>query len=376
MAFYLYLHHYKFKFFIQMESSKSNSSYYNFEKIVDTLIRLGVLSLLLMWCFDILKPFVLILIWAVVIAIAIYPVHKFFLKVFRGRTILAVIVLTLFMLSVIIIPSGLIMYSLFEGVNHFRELFKSGEHIIPPPGGTTADWPTITKPIIDVWQLASDNLQAAVVKYSDEIKEYGGLILLALAGFSKGILSFIASIIIAGVLLIYADSSAIVTKKIFKKLVGEHSENFVSITILTIRNVVKGILGVAFIQAVMVGVGFFMAGVPFAGLWTILCLILAIVQVGVGLIAIPVVIYMFSVADSTTAVLLAIWIGITLVSDNVLKPILLGRNAPAPMLVIFLGAIGGFIYNGFIGLFLGAIILTIGYKLFMMWLDSDTEIQH
>ena len=353
-----------------METSNTN---YNFEKIVDILIRLGVLSLLLMWCFDILKPFVLILIWAVVIAIAIYPVHKFFLKVFKGKTILAVIVLTLFMLSVIIIPSGLVMYSLFEGLNHFRELFKSGEHLIPPPGGTTANWPAITKPIVDIWQLASDNLQAAVEKYSDEIKEYGGLILLALAGFTKGILSFIASIIIAGVLLIYADSSAIVIKKIFKKLVGKHSENFVSISILTIRNVVKGILGVAFIQAIMVGVGFFIAGVPFAGLWTILCLILAVVQVGVGLIAIPVVIYMFSVADATTAILLAIWIGITLVSDNVLKPILLGRNAPAPMLVIFLGSIGGFIYNGFIGLFLGAIILTIGYKLFMMWLETGTE---
>lgn len=353
-----------------METSNTN---YNFEKIVDILIRLGVLSLLLMWCFDILKPFVLILIWAVVIAIAIYPVHKFFLKVFKGKTILAVIVLTLFMLSVIIIPSGLVMYSLFEGLSHFRELFKSGEHLIPPPGGTTANWPAITKPIVDIWQLASDNLQAAVEKYSDEIKEYGGLILLALAGFTKGILSFIASIIIAGVLLIYADSSAIVIKKIFKKLVGKHSENFVSISILTIRNVVKGILGVAFIQAIMVGVGFFIAGVPFAGLWTILCLILAVVQVGVGLIAIPVVIYMFSVADATTAILLAIWIGITLVSDNVLKPILLGRNAPAPMLVIFLGSIGGFIYNGFIGLFLGAIILTIGYKLFMMWLETGTE---
>ena len=356
-----------------METSKINSSNYNFEKIVDIIIRLGVLSMLLMWCFDILRPFVLILIWAVVIAIAIYPIHKFFVKIFRGRKVLAVIVVTLLMLSVIIIPSGLIIYSLYEGVNHFRELFIAGEHLIPPPGGNTANWPVIAKPIVDIWQLASDNLQEAVVKYSDQIKEYGAILLLALAGFTKGILSFIASIIIAGVLLIYADSSAIVTKKIFSKLVGKHSDNFAEITILTIRNVVKGILGVAFIQAAMVGVGFFIAGVPFAGLWTILCLILAIVQVGVGLIAIPVVIYMFSVSDTTTAIILGIWIGITLVSDNVLKPILLGRNAPAPMLVIFLGAIGGFLYNGFIGLFLGAIILTIGYKLFMMWLDTNTE---
>ena len=354
-----------------MESSKMNLSAFSFEKIVDTIIRLGVLAVLLMWCFDILKPFVLILVWAVVIAIAIYPVHVFFEKIFRGRKILAVIVLTLVMLSFIIIPSGLIIYSLYEGVNHFRDAFNNGEHLIPPPGGTTANWPVITKPIVEIWQLASDNLQDAVVKYSEQIKEYGAILLIALAGFSKGILSFIVSIIIAGVLLVYADSSEAVTKKIFGKLVGKNSENFAEITVLTIRNVVKGILGVAFIQAAMIGVGFFIAGVPFAGLWTILCLILAIVQIGVGPIAIPVVIYMFSVSDTTTALILAIWIGITLVSDNVLKPILLGRNAPAPMLVIFLGAIGGFLYNGFIGLFLGAIILTIGYKLFMTWLETD-----
>jgi predicted PurR-regulated permease PerM len=359
-----------------MEPTKPNYSYFNFEKLVDTIIRLGVLSMLLMWCFDILRPFVLILIWAIVIAIAIYPVHKLFTKIFRGRKILAVIVLTLLMLSFIIIPSGLIMYSLYEGVNHFRELFNSGEPLIPPPGGSTANWPNIAKPIVDFWQLASDNLQEAIVKYSDQVKEYGTLLLLALAGISKGILSFIVSIIIAGVLLIYSDSSEAVTKKIFGKLVGIHNENFTEIIVRTIRNVVKGILGVAVIQTIMAGIGFFIAGVPFAGLWTILCLILAIVQVGVGPIAIPVAIYMFSVSDTTTAVILAIWLGITLISDNVLKPILLGRNAPAPMLVIFLGAIGGFIYNGFIGLFLGAIILTIGYKLFMIWLDTETETEN
>ena len=356
-----------------MESQNTNSGSYKFEKIVDTLIRLGVLSLILMWCLDILKPFILILVWAIVIAVAIYPVHAFFSKIFKGRNILSSIVLISIMLSLILIPSGLIMYSLYEGINHFRELFESGQPLIPPPGGSTANWPTIAKPIVEFWQLASENLQETIVKYSDEIKIYGSFLLLGLAGVGKGIATFVASIIIAGVLLIYADSSSEVTHKIFRKLVGKNGDNFADISVLTIRNVVKGILGVAFIQTAMAGLGFFMAGVPFAGLWTILCLILAIIQVGIGPIAIPVAIYVFSVANPTTSIILAIWLGITLTIDNVLKPILLGRNAPAPMLVIFLGAIGGFIYNGFLGLFLGAIILTIGYKLFLIWLDTETD---
>ncbi len=134
---------------------------------------------------------------------------------------------------------------------------------------------------------------------------------------------------------------------------------------------VKGVLGVAIIQSIIAGIGFYVAGVPFAGLWTVLCLVFAIVQVGIGPIAIPVAIYMFSVADTTTAVILAIWLGIALLSDNILKPILLGRNAPAPMMVIFIGSIGGFIYNGFLGLFLGAVILTLGYKLFIAWINTE-----
>ncbi|HEY6144376.1 MAG TPA: AI-2E family transporter [Flavobacterium sp.] len=354
-----------------METKNTNSPSYNFEKIVDTLIRLGVLSLLLMWCLDILRPFILILIWSIVIAIAIYPIHVAFVKVFRGKKVWAGIILTLILLSLILIPSGLIMYSLYEGINHFRELLDAGEHLIPPPGGNTATWPTIAKPIIEIWQLASDNLQEAIMKYSEHIKEYGSFLLLTLAGVGKGVLSFVVSIIIACVLLIYADDLVVVTHKVFKKLVGKNGEHFAETSVLTIRNVVKGILGVAVIQTTMAGLGFFMAGVPFAGLWTILCLILAIIQVGVGPIAIPVAVYVFSVSDPTTAIVLSIWLGITLVIDNVLKPILLGRNAPAPMLVIFLGAIGGFIFNGFIGLFLGAIILTIGYKLFIIWLDTE-----
>jgi len=120
----------------------------------------------------------------------------------------------------------------------------------------------------------------------------------------------------------------------------------------------------------MAGLGFFIAGVPYAGVWTVGCLYSAVIQVGAGPIAIPVMINMFSATDTLTATLLAIWLVITLISDNILKPLLLGRSAPAPMLVVSLGAIGGFIVNGFLGLFLGTVILTVGYKLFMVWLEG------
>jgi predicted PurR-regulated permease PerM len=350
-----------------MESPNQNL---RFEKLVDTIVRLAVLFFLIGWCFTILRPFVLVLIWSAVIAVAISPLHIIFTKMFRNRKALAAVVLTILMLSVLIIPSWLVTQSVFEEVSHLRELNKDGQLVIPPPGENTANWPVITKPVLDIWKLASENLQEAALKYSDHLKLAGAWVLSAVAGIGMGVLQFVISIIIAGVLLAYSGPIADAVTKVFTKLSGDHGGHFVDTAVTTIRSVVKGILGVAVIQAAMAGLGFFIAGVPYAGVWTVACLFFAIIQVGSGPIAIPVAIYMFSVSDTLTAVLLAIWLGITLVSDNILKPLLLGRGAPAPMLVVFLGSIGGFITSGFIGLFLGAVILTIGYKLFMVWLNQ------
>lgn len=355
------------------QDSPSEAKEHNFEKITDIIIRLGVLAIILFWCFSILQPFILMLIWAVVIAIAMYPVYKSFVKLMKGRKKIPVFFLTLLLLSVIIIPSMLVTESLYEGVSYLTQTYQEGKPLIPPPGETTANWPKFASPIIDFWKHASDNLQETVVEYSDQVTVAGSWLLTALTGIGKGIIQFNISIIIAGFILAYSEDLKLVSKKVFQKLAGDHGDHFSSITVKTIQNVVKGFLGVAIIQAAMSGLGFFIADVPFAGLWTIICLVLAIIQIGVGPVLIPVAIYMFSVSDTTSAVLLSIWFFIILISDNILKPILLGKNAPVPMMVVFLGAIGGFIVSGFLGLFLGAVILTIGYKLFLAWLASENQ---
>src|SRR5436189_4251884 len=125
---------------------KKQSATLSFEKIVDVVIRLGVLLFLLGWCIDILRPFVLILIWSAVIAIAISPLHNFFMKKLRMKKTLAAIILTLIMVSILIVPSWLVSQSLFGEVSELRANYKEGQSIIPPPGPSTADWPKIAKP--------------------------------------------------------------------------------------------------------------------------------------------------------------------------------------------------------------------------------------
>jgi predicted PurR-regulated permease PerM len=137
----------------------------------------------------------------------------------------------------------------------------------------------------------------------------------------------------------------------------------------TIRTVTNGVLGVAVIQSVLASLGFWIVGLPGAGLWAVMFLIAAVIQVG-ALVLLPAVLYAFASFPTSHAVIFLIWCAFVGVIDNVLKPILLGRSSKVPMLVVFVGVLGGFMVMRIIGLFVGAIILSVGYKLLIAWLDA------
>jgi predicted PurR-regulated permease PerM len=191
-----------------------------------------------------------------------------------------------------------------------------------------------------------------------------------LATTSKGLIVFAISIIISGILLAYAEQSASFARAVFKRLMNSEKFDMATISAITIRNVVRGILGVSIIQSVCAGIGFAIAGIPYAAIWTLFCLILAIIQVGIFPVVLGVMIYIWTTDHSTTAILLTIYMIPVGLVDNILKPLLMGKGAPVPMLIIFLGSLGGFIYSGFIGLFTGAVILSLGYRLFDVWLKE------
>ena len=195
----------------------------------------------------------------------------------------------------------------------------------------------------------------------------------AAAGAGVGILKFVVSIIIAGVLLANAEGAHQAALAFFTRLAGERGPKFVGLAGATVRSVAQGILGVAIIQSLLAGLGCLVVGVPGAGLWALLVLILAVVQLPTILVLGPVIVYVFSTSSTITAVLFAIWSVLVGISDAFLKPLFMGRGVDVPMLVIFIGAIGGFIASGIIGLFVGAIIFTAGYKLFLGWLNEDTQ---
>jgi len=342
-------------------------------QIIDLILRLAAVLVLLIWSFQIIMPFIIPVVWGGVLAIAVFPGYKFLEERLGGRSKLAAILVSSLLLIIIVIPSWFFADSLVSGVTAIREMWDQGTFSIPPPTERVKDWAIVGQQIFDIWTLASENLAEALAPLSPQLKYLATWLLGALAQGGFAVLQFVFSIVIAGVMLASSKRSGHVVELFFERLSSERGREFVADAEITVRNVARGILGVAFIQAVLSGVGFAAAGIPGAGLWAFVCLILGIIQVGVGPVLIVACIYLFSNASSLTAGLFLAWSLMVMTSDNILKPLLLGKGAPVPMLVIFLGALGGFLRMGIIGLFLGAVVLSLVYKLLVSWLERQSN---
>jgi len=210
------------------------------------------------------------------------------------------------------------------------------------------------------WSQASVDLGALLEKYPDQLTAVGKKLVGMAKGVGAGVFQFIISMLIAAAFLSSAESAGAATRRLFTRLAGDRGEPLLDLSTATIRSVAVGVIGIAFIQAMLGGLGMMFAGVPAAGLLAIVILVLAIAQLPPILVLLPVIFYVFSVESTTVAVIFTVWSILVSMSDAVLKPIFLGRGVDAPMLVILLGIVG---------LFIGAVILALGYKLFQVWLE-------
>lgn len=341
-------------------------------KVVDTVIRLGVLALIVIWCFQILQPFVIPIVWAIIIAVAIHPLYEKLIDALRGRDKLAAILVTIIILALLMVPTIMLTKLLVENVATLAQEVRSEQLSIPLPPDNVKAWPLIGEPIVKIWNLAATNFGEVLKLLQPQLQAFGAWLLKLAASAGMGMLMFVLSVVISGVLLAHSASGNRLVHGISRRLAGARGDELANLAEATIRSVARGVLGVAVIQALMAGLGFMVADVPGAGIWALLCLISATVQLGVGPIVIPAIIYVFATGDTLTAIVFLIWNIIIMVMDNILKPLLLGRGVDVPMVVIFLGAIGGMLMSGIVGLFVGAIVLALGYKLFQAWVKAES----
>ena len=337
------------------------------DRALEASTHVGLVLLLAVACFLILRPFLPLITWGVIIAIAVYPGYEKLQGVLRGRGVLSSVLITIFLLALLVCPVVLLTGTLFGGIQTLAGHLKDGTPIIPPPPTSIETWPVVGVPLKSGWSLASTNTTAALRSFAPQIKAVVPGLLSASAGISLTVLQFALSIVVAGVLLGNAQGATGAAHAFANRIFGDRGPEFERLASSTIRSVTMGILGVALIQSLLAALGFLVAGLPGAGLWIIVFLIAAILQVGT-LALIPAVIYMFAISSLTKAVIFTAWCLVVALVDNVLKPLLLGRGVAVPIAVVFLGAIGGFVALGIIGLFIGAIGLSVGYKLFVAWL--------
>lgn len=351
------------------ENQINNEAYY--ERAVSASLKIAFVASLFVMSFLILKPFVVMVLWGIIIAVGVFPIFKKFSAMLGGKDKLASVIMVLAALAAITIPSILLLDSTIESVQNIAAQYEEGTLTVPPPSEDVAEWPLIGTPVYETWKLASTNIEAALKALEPQIKEYGPKIVNMIAGLGGTIFLSIISIIIAGVLLLKSESGEKTTRKIFTYLIGKDGVEFTVISISTIRSVVQGVLGVAIIQSAAAGIVMLIFDIPAAGLWALIVLFLAIIQLPPILILLPVAIYGFSIMDTTPAIIFLILSIVISIADTFLKPLLLGRGVDVPMLVILLGAIGGMILMGIMGLFIGAVILALAYKVFQALVKDD-----
>lgn len=348
---------------------------------IEIAIRLGVIFLIMAWCLQIITPFIGLVAWGAIIAVAIYKPFLKLVEKLGGRKKLALTLIAVGSIAAILIPVVSLSTSMMESASTISEKIDAGTLKIDPPNESVREWPLIGEKTFTLWQQASVDLSALLDKYPEQVAASGKKLLGAAKAMGAGIFQFIISMLIAVAFLSSADSTGAAMKRIATRLAGEQGEPLLDLSTATIRSVAVGVIGIAFIQAVLGGLGMMFAGVPMAGLLAIVILVLAIAQLPPILVLAPVIFWVFSVESTTVSVIFMIWSILVSMSDAVLKPMLLGRGVDAPMLVILLGAIGGMITSGIVGLFIGAVILALGYKLFQVWVgwgvpsseQADTE---
>ena len=334
-------------------------------RATDFVVRLAFLGLFAWWSLELVSPFVPIVIWAILLTVALHPLYAGLAR--RLPRGLAAAFVTIVALATVLGPVSLLAASLADSIHWLAAALAAGTLHLPPPPAHLGDWPVVGEPLDEVWALASTNLEAAVAKYGPTVLPAGGSILARIAALGVDLLKFVLSIVIAGFLFLPGPRLAAGARAFASRLIAPRGAAFVDLAGATIRNVSRGVIGVALLQSLLAGLVLMLAGVPGAGLVAFAILLLCIVQVGPAPVVVPVLIWAWMTQDTVTALVLTVLLVPVMLIDNVLKPLLMARGLSTPMLVILPGVIGGTLTHGLVGLFLGPIVLAVFYDLVVAW---------
>jgi predicted PurR-regulated permease PerM len=338
---------------------------------IDLLLPLFLTGLLIALCVQLLLPFVGLLLWTIILAICFNPLQeKLLAKGWRpGR---AAMLLGGLIVAVILVPTVIAALNAASGIPPLVSAIQDGTVHVRPPPPSLEGLPAVGPKLHAAWAQAANDFPAFVRDHGHQLKEFSRWLLAQAGGIMLAVLGLVLAVILAAVCLAYAKGLRAFFAAVFARITGssQQGEHLMDIIAATIKSVANGVIGVAFVQALLVGIGLFVAGVPGAGLLSLAAFFLGIVQVPVLLVTLPAIAWAFSAMETTSAIIFTVWSIIAGLSDAVLKPMLIGHGLEVPMPIILLGVIGGVMSFGLVGLFIGAVILAVGYVLFYEWLGK------
>ncbi len=343
-------------------------------RLLDVLIRAGLILALVTLCFQVFSPFLHLMAWALILAVCLYPLHQSVAAKLGDRQGLAATLLVLLGIVIVVVPTAALMNSLGDSVQGLINDVQNNTLRVPPPREGVADWPLVGEKVHAFWTKAHTDLPALVQSMQPKIGNLAKAALGFVASIGGGLLLFVASLAVAGIMMAFGDSGARAVRSIFERVAdGPYGVQFVDLSTATIRAVAKGVLGVAFLQAIIVGICLLIADVPWAGVLAAIVLVLGIAQVPAVIVTLPAIGYIWSSGTYATgaAGLYTVLLLVAGLADNVLKPLMLGRGVDAPMPVILLGALGGMAAAGILGMFVGATLLALGYQILMDWVATN-----
>jgi predicted PurR-regulated permease PerM len=339
--------------------------------LIEILLPLFILGLLIALCAQLLIPFVGLLLWTIILAICFYPVHRRLTSRRMSNRLSATIIGTL-LAALILVPTAIAAISAASSVPRIVAELQSGQEHIRPPPAAVGSIPVVGPKIHDAWAQASTDMPAFAKKFGPQLSSLSRWMISQAGGMVGAVLALVLAVFFAAITLAYADSARAFIATIFARVTGDRArgEHYMAVIGATVRSVANGVIGVAFVQALLCGIGFFVLGIPGAGILSLLAMVLGVLQIPVVLVTLPAIIFAFSVKTTTVAILFTVWFIISGLSDAALKPLMIGHGLEVPMPVILLGVIGGVIAYGLVGLFIGAVLLGVGYVLFREWLDA------
>ncbi len=343
--------------------------------LLDVLIRAALIAVLAIFCFRIFAPFLELMVWAVILAVTLYPLQTRLGHTFAHKDGLIATLIILVAFGVILAPTYLLGVAVADSIEHAMAIAKDGSIHIPPPADSIASWPLVGQRIYDFWLQASTDLAGVLQRFAPQLKAAGLGLLGTLTGLGAALLIFFVSLIVSGILMAYGENGRRSAVLIASRISGpENGPQIAELCTATIRAVAQGVVGIAFIQMLLIGIGFIMMGVPGAGLLALAVLLVGIMQLPATLITVPVIIFVIVTQGvSTATIIFAIYEFVAGLADNVLKPLLLGRGVAVPMPVVLIGALGGMVSGGVIGLFIGPVMLAVGYQLFWRWVKDQPQ---